>query len=176
MTTPPFHPTSQLNQETKIHQPNSRHCFVCGVNNPFGLHLNFYETASGEVTAQVALPDEFQGYPGVVHGGVVAAMLDEAAGRALMGNDIRNPRFMFTAKMEITYRRNVPIGQPILLEGKALEIRGRKATASSAIYDLNGTLLAEAHALLIKVPDQVVDNVDMEALGWKVYPEEGSEL
>jgi uncharacterized protein (TIGR00369 family) len=152
-------------------QPNSRHCFVCGVANPFGLHLKFYETAPGEVTADVTLPDEFQGYPGVVHGGVVAAMLDEAAGRTHMG-PLESPRFMFTAKLEISYHRNVPVGRPLRLVGKALETRGRKSTASAAIYDSDGNLLAEADALMIKVPDQMLNSVDMEALGWKVYPEE----
>ena len=156
-------------------QPNSLHCFVCGVANPFGLHLKFYEPAPGEVTAQVTLSDEFQGYPGVAHGGVVAAMLDEAAGRAQMG-PVDNPRFMFTAKIEINYRRNVPVGKPIRLVGKALESRGRKSIASAAIYDQEDNLLAEAHALMIKVPDQVLNSVDVEALGWKVYPEETSEL
>lgn len=152
-------------------QPNSLHCFVCGVANPFGLHLKFYETAPGEVTAQVTLPDEFQGYPGVAHGGVVAAMLDEAAGRSHMG-PVDDPRFMFTAKLEISYRRNVPVGSPIRLVGKALESRGRKSTACAALYDQDDNLLAEAQALMIKVPDQMLNNVDMEALGWKVYPEE----
>lgn len=152
-------------------QPNSLHCFVCGVANPFGLHLKFYEPAPGEVTAQVTLSDEFQGYPGVAHGGVVAAMLDEAAGRAQMG-PVDSPRFMFTAKIEINYRRNVPVGKPIRLVGKALESRGRKSIASAAIYDQEDNLLAEAHALMIKVPDQVLNSVDVEALGWKIYPEE----
>lgn len=66
-------------------QPNSRHCFVCGVENPHGLHLTFKQTAPDEVTVEYTVPEHFQGYPGVVHGGIVAAMLDEVAGRAHMG-------------------------------------------------------------------------------------------
>lgn len=152
-------------------QPSSLHCFVCGVANPFGLHIKFHETAPGEVTAQVNLPDEFQGYPGIAHGGVVAAMLDEAAGRSQMG-DIKDPRFMFTAKLDISYRSNVPTGQPLRLIGNALECRGRKATARAAIYNLEGKLLAEANALMIRIPEQILNSVDIEALGWKVYPDE----
>ncbi len=72
-------------------QPNSQHCFVCGVSNPFGLHLRFFETAPDEVTAYVTLPDHFQGYPGITHGGIIAAMLDEVAGRSHMGAG-ENPR------------------------------------------------------------------------------------
>jgi len=86
--------------------------------------------------------------------------------------EMDEPRFMFTARLNITYRKNVPVGQRIKLVGKAGESRGRTAKASSAIYDLEGSVLAEADALLINVPEQVVNSVDLDKLGWKVYPEE----
>jgi acyl-coenzyme A thioesterase PaaI-like protein len=149
-------------------QPNSKHCFVCGLANPLGLHLRFYDTGPGEVTAEITIPNHYQGYPGVVHGGIVAAMLDEAAGRAHMGGD--PPRFMFTARLEIQYRKNVPIGRPLRLVGLAGKTRGRTAASTSAIYDANGLLLAEADALMVDVPDDTLKGADLEALGWKVYP------
>jgi len=152
-------------------QPSSRHCFVCGVENPLGLHLKFYESEPGQVIAEYSLSEDYQGYPGVAHGGIVAAMLDEGAGRALMG-EVDAPRFMFTARLNITYRKNVPVGQRLTLVGKAGESRGRTAKATSAIYDQDGNLLAEADALLINVPEQVLDSVDLAKLGWQVYPEE----
>jgi acyl-coenzyme A thioesterase PaaI-like protein len=151
-------------------QPNSRHCFVCGVENPIGLHLKFYETAPGEVTADLNLPNIYQGYPGIVHGGVIAAMLDEAAGRAHMG-PVDAPRFMFTARLDIRYRKNVPVGQPLRLVGRAGPTKSRTAEASSAIYDLEGTLLADAVVLLVNVPDRMVQTTDLAALGWQVYPD-----
>lgn len=150
-------------------QPNSKHCFVCGVSNPFGLKLRFYETSPGEVCADYTVGEEYQGFPGVVHGGVVAAMLDELAGRALMGID--TPRFMYTARLEVRYRKNVPVGQPLRLVGTAGASRQRTATARSAIYDSAGALLAEAEALLVNVPDEIIQSVDMASLGWGIYPE-----
>ena len=151
-------------------QPNSRHCFVCGVDNPIGLQLKFYETAQGEVTAELNLPNIYQGYPGIVHGGVIAAMLDEAAGRAHMG-PVDAPRFMFTAKLDIRYHKNVPVGQPLRLVGRAGPTKSRTAEASSAIYDLEGTLLADAEVLLVNVPERIIQTTDLAALGWKVYPD-----
>jgi uncharacterized protein (TIGR00369 family) len=151
-------------------QPNSRHCFVCGVANPVGLHLRFYETAPGEVTVECTLPEQYQGYPGVAHGGIVAAMLDEVSGRSYMGN-AESPRFMFTARLEVRYRKNVPVGQPLRLVGKVGKDRGRMATASGAIYDQQGDLLAECETLLVDVPSEILENADLEALGWKVYDE-----
>jgi uncharacterized protein (TIGR00369 family) len=152
-------------------QASSRQCFVCGVENPLGLHLRFYDSEPGEVVAEYTLPVDYQGYPGVAHGGIVAAMLDEAAGRALMG-DMENPRFMFTARLNVTYRKNVPVGQPLKMVGKAVEIRQRSAKATSIIYDQSGNVLAEAEALLINVPEKVVQDVDLAELGWKIYPED----
>ena len=104
-------------------QPNSLNCFVCGVENPVGLHLTFYEQPDGEVTCDVTLPERYQGYPGIVHGGIVASMLDEIAGRAAMQG---NPeRFMMTAKLQVRYRKPVPIGQPLRLVGWLSRRRGR---------------------------------------------------
>ena len=149
-------------------QPNSRHCFVCGLENPFGLQLRFFTSAPGEVTVDYTVPEHYQGYPGVVHGGIVAAMLDEATGRVFMG-DPANPRFLYTARLDIRYRKNVPVGQPLKLVGRAGKNKGRMAIATGAIYNVDGELLAEAEALLVDVPSDVINSVDLEAIGWKVY-------
>jgi len=150
-------------------QPNSKQCFVCGLENPIGLHLRFYRSGPGEVQAECVLAQPYQGYPGIVHGGIVASMLDEAAGRSLMGED--PPRFMFTARLDVRYRKNVPVGQPLRLVGKAGKDHGRMATAKSELYNAEGVLLAEAEALLVEVPPAMLAGVDLEALGWKVYAE-----
>ncbi len=155
--------------ERPMKQPNSKHCFVCGKENPYGLKLDFYETQPGEVEVEYTVPEQFQGYPGVVHGGVVAAMLDEVTGRVHMDGD--PPRFMFTAKLEVRYHKNVPVGQPLRIIGKAGKNRERTATASGKIFGPEGELLAEAEALLVNVPEDVTQNVDLVALGWKVYPD-----
>ncbi len=154
----------------KSPQPNSNHCFVCGLSNPFGLKLRFFDTEPGVVTSEVILSEQYQGYPGVVHGGIVAAMLDEAAGRSHMGGE--QPRFMYTARLEVRYRKNVPVGQPLLLVAQAGESKRRTARASSAIYDSEQHLLAEADAVLVDIPKEVLDGVDPEVLGWRVYPPE----
>jgi acyl-coenzyme A thioesterase PaaI-like protein len=105
----------------------------------------------------------------VVHGGIVAAILDEVTGRAHMGGD--PPRFMFTARLDIHYRKNVPIGVPLHIVGHAGKSKERTAVASGQIFGPNGELLAEADALLINVPKEVTDQADLEAIGWKVYPD-----
>ena len=118
-------PTTQEPTATRVKQPNSRQCFVCGLENSYGLQLAFYETAAGEVAAEYTVPERYQGFPGVVHGGVVAAMLDEAAGRAAMTGE--EGRFMVTARLEVSYRQPVPVGAPLLLTGSLGSVQRREA-------------------------------------------------
>lgn len=154
-------------------QPNSLHCFVCGLANHNGLQLRFYETGPGEVTADYTVPDHFQGYPGVVHGGIVTAMLDEVTGRAHMHGE--QTRFMFTAKLEIRFRKNVPVGEPLRVVGQVEKSKSRMASSTGKIYGPDGDLLAEAKALLVNLPEDAMKDVDLEALGWKVY-QDGAEI
>lgn len=155
-----------------LKQPNSRMCFICGLENPVGLHLHIYETEPGVVESRYSAPEHFQGYPGVLHGGIVGALIDEISGRALMGSDPDDPRFMFTAKLEVKYRKNVPVGKPLKIVGKAVKSKTRSAEAWAGIYDVGtGELLAEGNTLLIDVPKKQFDQSRLNELGWKVYPE-----
>jgi len=151
-------------------QPNSRMCFICGIENPVGLKLKIYELEPGLIEVHYTAPEHFQSYPGIMHGGIVATILDEIGARAHMGNP-SEPRFMFTAKMEVKYRKNVPIGKPLRIVGKAGKTKGRMAESWAGIYDENGTLLAECTSMLIDVPTEMIDSVDPAELGWRVYPD-----
>lgn len=154
-----------------IKQPNSKMCFICGLENPIGLHLHIYETEPGVVETKYLAPEHFQGYPGVLHGGIVAAILDEVSGRSHMG-PADNPRFMFTGKLEIRYRKNVPIGKLLKVVGKAGRANRRLAECWAGIYNgETGELLAEANAVHINVPTDQFDLSKLEEIGWKVYPE-----
>ncbi|MBL6961949.1 MAG: PaaI family thioesterase [Anaerolineales bacterium] len=155
---------------SKIKQPNSKMCFVCGLENPVGLKLNIYQIEPGVIEAIYIAPDHFQGYPGVLHGGIVATMLDEMSGRALMG-DPSEPRFMYTGKIEVKYRGNVPINVPLRIVGKAGKSKKRTAEGWAGIYGPDEKLLAEASTLLFNVPDETLDSANLEELGWKVYPD-----
>jgi acyl-coenzyme A thioesterase PaaI-like protein len=160
-----------MTDSTRAKQPNSRQCFVCGLENPVGLQLNIYQIEPGVIETTYTAPDHFQGYPGVLHGGIVATILDEISGRAHMGSP-SEPRFMFTGKLEVLYRKNVPTGQPLRIVGKAIKSKGRVAEGWAGIYDDAGTLLAEATTLLFDIPKDRMDTTNLEELGWKVYPDE----
>ena len=149
-------------------QPNSKNCFACGLENPFGLQLEFYDDGVDTVSCSYAVPDHFNGYPGVAHGGIVAAMMDEVVIRTAMISDPN--RFMLTARMELKYRQPVPTGTPLTLTGRMVRDRGRAARAVGELRLPDGSLAVEAEMTMFDLPEShQVDEQWRAELGWKVY-------
>jgi len=137
------------------------------MHNPIGFKLMFYETGPAEVTAHFTPSSDYEGFPGVLHGGMVATLLDEVGGRVTMIGD--HAHFMMTAKMEVKYRQPTPVGQPLRIVGRLLNRRGRLATAHAAIWLPDDTITAEAHLTLADLPDSFQVPTNLEEFGWKVY-------
>ncbi|MBI3762687.1 MAG: PaaI family thioesterase [Chloroflexi bacterium] len=131
------------------------------------MHLHFYDNGTDEVVADLTIGPDHQGYPGVAHGGVVAAILDEVGGRTMMIGD--HNRFFMTAKMELKYRQPVPVGTPLRAVGHVIKRRGRLATAHAEIRSQDGETLAEAEILLTDTPTALFNAGDADRLGWRVY-------
>lgn len=142
-------------------------CFACGMENPAGLQLRFSDDGANEVFADFTIAPDHQGYPGVVHGGVVAAILDEVGGRTVMIGD--HLRFFMTAKMEIKYRQPVPVGSPLRAVGRLVKQRDRSTTAHAEIRSPEGDVLAEADLLLTDTPAGAFNPSEADKLGWRIY-------
>ncbi|MGQ0604736.1 MAG: PaaI family thioesterase [Anaerolineales bacterium] len=149
-------------------QANSLMCFTCGLDNPFGLQLHFYDNGSDEVWADFVIGPNHQGYPGMVHGGVVAAILDEVGSRVMMAG--RPNRFGMTAKMEVRYRQPVPLETPLRAVACAVKDRGRFVTAHAEIRTQTGDVLAEAEVLMAEISLDRLPTEEADRLGWRVYP------
>lgn len=152
-------------------QPASRMCFVCGRQNPFGLKLDIYTDAERrEVRAEVTLGDNYQGYPGVVHGGIVSAILDEVSGRAVLLAEHGGPdNLMMTLKLEVRYRNPTPTNTPLVVVGTITKPGRSHARAHGEIRLPDGTVTAEADALLARPPESVRRSWEAEKEYWKVY-------
>lgn len=153
----------------KEKQPASKNCFVCGRENPAGLKLDFYMVKPGQTRTSFSLPSNYEGYPGMVHGGIIAAILDETGGRALLTNP---DHFFVTAQLDVRYRKPVHTETPLIAEGHAGEQLGRVAKAQSAIKNLDGVVLAEADLVLVELDPLQISDQDPDSLGWRVYPDE----
>jgi acyl-coenzyme A thioesterase PaaI-like protein len=159
----------ELLQSKPAKQPNSKHCFGCGVDNANGLAMAFYEVGPGHVACEITVPEHFQGYPGVVHGGVVATMLDEIANRAALIGD--HSRMTMTAKLTTRYRKPVPVGELLKIEGWLERDRGRFVMAKGEIRLADGSLAAEAEATLSTIEGSNMDLGRLVSEGWMVYPD-----
>lgn len=106
-------------------------CFVCGPANPIGLHLSFdRDSENRQATSCVTFGNEHQGWDGVVHGGILAAVLDDVMAHAIMATG----RLPITTRMNVMYRKPVRVGETMILEGKVLELRPRVARARGIVY------------------------------------------
>ena len=147
-------------------QPNSEMCFVCGRSNPVGLYMQFYDDGENEVVSEYTVPAHYQGYPGIVHGGVVASMLDEIVGRVSMIGD--HHHFMMSVRLQVLYRHPVPVETPLRVVGRILRLRGRLGKAKGQIFLPNGTIACEAQMSLADVPKQLLASTNPSLLNWKV--------
>jgi acyl-coenzyme A thioesterase PaaI-like protein len=151
-------------------QPSARHCFVCGVQNPLGLKLQFFDDGVSTVRAEFQIADQYNGYPGVAHGGIVAAILDEASARALLaarGHDPAN--LVVTVKMELRYRRPTPTAAPLVAVGWIEQDDGRRARVKAEMRLADGTVTAEADCLVARPPEEVAQGWESERPYWRVY-------
>jgi acyl-coenzyme A thioesterase PaaI-like protein len=156
-------------------QPNSNHCFICGVKNIAGAQVAFYEVVAEdgtpEVLARFTGRDVHQGFPGRMHGGVAAGILDEVMSRCITyGDDALNPpAWGVTVEMAVRYHAPVPLGVELSARGRITRDRSRTAEASAELYLPDGTVAVSATGKFLKLPlDQIAGDTSGE-LGWRVY-------
>ncbi len=150
-------------------QRSSRTCFLCGRQNDVSLKMTWYnDREAQQVKATVTVPEHFNGYPGVVHGGVVAAILDETSGRAVM-LDGDTDGLMVTLKLEVKYRRPTPTGEPLTAVGWVLRQTESRAKVAGQIRLSDGTVTAECEAVVVRPPQEVIDAWEAEKPYWHVY-------
>jgi acyl-coenzyme A thioesterase PaaI-like protein len=115
-------------------------CFVCGPLNPIGLKLHF--RIDGDVCRAEFTPEPaHMGYEGVTHGGIVFSLLDDVMANWLWLQGER----CFTARADIRYRAQLPIGTPVRLEGRLVKRKGRLVQLSGCVIRTDvEELVAEA--------------------------------
>ncbi len=121
-------------------------CFGCGPENEHGLGLE--ARIEGDlVVADLEFAPRFQGGPGVVHGGGTAAFFDDLMGFVPVAHHIP----AVTARLEMHYRRPIPLGMTVRGEAWLTEREGRKLWAEAIGKDADGEVYVEARALYLAV-------------------------
>lgn len=129
-------------------------CFACGPENAIGLHVHFERTAQG-VRAHVTLRDDFQGWRGMAHGGIVLALADEAMAHAAGAAGYRG----VTASMSARFRKSVPLNAPLVVDGSVQWIRRNVLQVAASIASDAGEMLAQAEGRFV-ARGRVEDLVD----------------
>jgi acyl-coenzyme A thioesterase PaaI-like protein len=156
-------------------QPNSHHCFICGVKNVAGAQVTFYEVEAAdgtpELLARFTGRDFHQGYPGRMHGGVAAGILDEVMSRCITYGDaaLNPPVWGVTVEMALRYHAPVPLGVELTARGRITRDRSRTAEANAEIYLPDGTVAVTATGKFMKLPLEQIAEGAVDALGWQVY-------
>jgi len=128
-------------------------CFGCGQSNPIGLKLKFRQedrTARAEFTPG----EHYQGWPGVVHGGIIISLLDEAMAYAAYFEGIH----CLTARMEIKLKRPTMVGQSLVVSSSITRKTRRLIETAAQVCLPDGTLVAESRATHYVVDNQAGDD------------------
>ncbi|MBN1334210.1 MAG: PaaI family thioesterase [Synergistales bacterium] len=140
---------------------SSRGCFVCGnpeLENPRSLGVVIFWDTDKKTTVIPIHPDNtWNGYPGVVHGGIIAAVMDDAMAWSVFKT---SGKWGVTAKMSLRYRKAMKTGVEYTVKGKVTSITGKKVATESVIFDYEGNKIAESNALFILNPNVNGDEVE----------------
>ena len=125
----------------------NENCFVCGKNNPNGLQLSFeIDKEKQTLTSTFIASPTFQGWDGLVHGGIISTLLDEAMAKLVyeLGYEA------VTASLEIRFKKPVPILEPLNIYGEITEVNKRLIKAKSHVAKKDGTILATGTSTCLK--------------------------
>jgi len=132
--------TGQKGQaEVNLH----RNCFACGSNDGIGLGLKFYKNEDGAVFGNFFADPKYEGYSGIIHGGIIATLLDSAMTHCLLMKDIP----ALTGRLSIKYSTPIRTGTVVKLEAKIVDqfhemfilqgkawVDGKKVASAEAKY------------------------------------------
>jgi len=120
-------------------------CYGCGSRNPVGLQISDFTATSDGAKAPFVAKTDHNGFHGVVHGGVIATALDEISAWACV---LSQGVFVFTATLDIRYRKEVRTDADYTLRGRVVERRGKRLRVESELCS-NDTVLAESSGLFV---------------------------
>jgi acyl-coenzyme A thioesterase PaaI-like protein len=120
--------------------PYTRDCFVCGAHNPHGLRLRFRREGQEAVADFTPLPHH-AGFRGIIHGGIVSTVLDEAMFWAAA---TEKRKFCLAAELNVRFVKKVSVGQKLIVAARFEGDRGRLWESSAELRDEDGTIYARA--------------------------------
>jgi acyl-coenzyme A thioesterase PaaI-like protein len=150
-------------------QPNSKMCLVCGLQNVAGLHAAFYELDSCQLLGIFTPQDHHQGYPGRLHGGIAASMLDETIGRSIR---LKHGDSLWGVTIELTsrFRQPVPLRTAIRAVARITRETRRHFEGTGEILLPDGSIAVQACGRYLKMPLEAISQFDFQQQQWRIVP------
>ena len=146
-----------------FYPPDLSHCYGCGRLNEHGYQIKSYW--EGDETVAKFEPHSYHiSIPGYVYGGLLASLIDchgtgtaaAAAYRAENREPGSNPPLRFvTASLKVDYLKPTPLGTPLEVRGRVLEIKGRKVVVSATI-SAGGNICVRGEVIAVQVPEMMM--------------------
>lgn len=134
-----------------IELPHTAGCLVCGRANPRGMHLHLHvDEASGAVETHFTPAAEHIGFEGIIHGGVLATVLDEAM---VWAATWRGRRFCVCGEMTVRFRKAAEVGKPLVIRASVESVRGRMFQTSGSVIDSSQEIIATAEGKYLSLSD-----------------------
>ncbi|MCP4965115.1 MAG: PaaI family thioesterase [bacterium] len=130
------------------------HCFGCGTENPIGLNLAGFERVDDTVRASFTPRTDHHGFSDLLHGGIVAAALDEImAWTAILVEEV----MVMTGRLDLRYRKPAKVDSSFMVKGVIVERSGRRLTIESEMRD-GDVIIAQGSGLFLAVKDLSEDS------------------
>jgi uncharacterized protein (TIGR00369 family) len=140
----------------KLPQLEGHGCFACGTENPIGLNLQFF-TEGSAVGTEITLDKVYEGWEGIVHGGIVSTLLDEVMSWTIL---YLKRVFIVTRNMTVKYIRPIMVGSPLLITGKMTNIQTfPRIGADAEIRDKDGRLLVKGKAEFVALSEEKFSSI-----------------
>lgn len=142
-------------RRTGMQHTGSAGCIICGRSNTVGLGWRYWQSGH-RAWASGAIPAHLQGFEGVVHGGIVAAVLDDALWYAIHA---ATGEITLTAELTMRYRHPVPIGVPLTAAAQFTGRQRRILSAEARLWGPDGKVLATASGRFMPGPDEFASRI-----------------
>ena len=118
----------------------SNYCFVCGSDNPKSLHLEFKNIGKNTVITEFKLEKEYEGYPDIIHGGILAAILDDAMANTIIINNI----LIYTVELNVRYLKRCFVMENLQAKGWIEDVNHKIIETKGEIRSSSGELKVRA--------------------------------
>ena len=147
-------------------------CFICGMKNIASLKAFFYDQPDGSLLARFTGREEHQGYPGRMHGGVIAGVMDETIGRAItVGLEPGQEVWGVTAELNVRFRKPVPLDVELTAVGRITRDTRLLFEGTGELLLPDGTVAVEAKGKYLKLRLEKIADFDPEQIDWRVVPD-----